>query len=245
MVFVPHRFAGPFRRGRLLARPNRFLAVVELDDGERVEAHLGDRGRLEKIVVPGAEVHLSRAPEGGTRKTAYTLVCVRCPPAPKKRRGPLICLDPAGSNRIARALLEAGLVPPLEKGVELRAEVTVGRSRYDFAAQLERRWLIEVKNVGVAEDGAALFPDAPSVRASKHASELAALARAGDRAMLLFIAQRPEVREVRPHPVDPEFARQLAIARAAGVLLAGAAFEVDLRGFHFAGLRPVVLPADR
>lgn len=150
----------------------------------------------------------------------------------------MICLDPAGSNRLARAAIEAGLISGLPSKGSLRSEVTVGSSRFDFSLD---DWLIEVKNVGVAERGVAMFPDAPSIRATKHASELARLASRGYRTMLLFVTQRPEVKHIAPHPVDPEFARQLAEARAAGVVLAGVAFRVNLRGFSFAGAKEVIV----
>jgi sugar fermentation stimulation protein A len=210
------------------------LAVIALDDGRTIEAHLGDRGRLERIVVPGAEVHVAPAQGGTKRKTAFTLVCIRC------AEGPLICLDPAGANRLARSAIEAGLVRAIPRGAEIASEVKSGRSRFDFLIKSRRSQLfVEVKNVGVAERGRAFFPDAPSERATRHALELARLVAEGNRAMLLFVTQRPEVRSIRPHPIDPEFASSLSSARRAGVDLRGIAFRVELDGFHFEGSRPV------
>ena len=41
----------------LLARPNRFLVIVELEqDGRQIEAHCTDSGRLEDILVAGCRV---------------------------------------------------------------------------------------------------------------------------------------------------------------------------------------------
>lgn len=240
-LFVPHRLPGALVPGRLRARPNRFLGVVELADGGVVEAHIADRGRLEAILFPGAEVWVvpSASP---TRRTAYSLVCARCPSLDGLAGGgPLACLDPAGANRLVRALLEAGAIEGLPRVFGLRQEVRVGASRFDFALETERgRLLLEVKSVAVARGRAALFPDAPSARAARHCRELAALAAAGEAAAIVLVAQRADVAEIRPHPVDPDFARALEEARRAGVLLRGVAFDVSVEGFRFAGMRPVI-----
>lgn len=241
-IFIPHRLPGALVRGTLRARPNRFLGIVELEDGATVEAHIADRGRLEEILFPGAEVWVVPA-AGATRRTAWSLVCARCPPLAGAARGPLGCLEPAGANRLVGHLLEAGAIEGLPAFTALAREVRVGHSRFDFALALAGggRLLLEVKSVAVAAGRAALFPDAPSLRAARHCRELAALARAGEAAAIVLVAQRADVEEIRPHPVDPDFAVALAEARDAGVRLRGVAFEVGLEGFRFAGMRPVVV----
>ncbi len=182
---------------------------------------------------------------GPTRRTAFTLVCARCPPLGDAPLGPLGCLDPAGANRLVRTLLEAKAIEGLPAFGAVRPEVKVGASRFDFALALDdgRRLLLEVKSVAVARGRAALFPDAPSERAARHCRELAAHVRAGEPAAIVLVAQRADVEEIRPHPVDPGFALALAEAQGAGVLLRGVAFDVGLEGFRFAGMRPVVVGA--
>lgn len=241
-LFVPHRIAGTLQQGTLVERPNRFLGVVRLADGATIEAHIADRGRLEEILFPGAEVWVVPA-ASATRKTAFTLVCARCPPLGAAITGPLGCLDPAGANRLVRALLESRAIEGVPAWTALRQEVRVGSSRFDFALDLPdgERLLLEVKSVAVAKGRAALFPDAPSERAARHCRELAAHVRDGGRAAIVLVAQRADVHEIRPHPVDPDFALALAEARDAGVILRGVAFDVRLDGFHFAGMRPVVV----
>jgi sugar fermentation stimulation protein A len=51
---------GEYGEAAFLERPNRFLAMVELD-GRREEAHVPDPGRLEELLVPGARVRLRPA----------------------------------------------------------------------------------------------------------------------------------------------------------------------------------------
>lgn len=238
-IHLPHRLPGTLIRGSLLERPNRFLGIVQLPDGQVVEAHIADRGRLEEILFPGAEVWVVPA-ASPTRRTAFSLVCARCPPLGTAPTGPLACLDPAGANRLVRALLEAGAIEGLPPFRSLRPEVKVGGSRFDFSLELEEgRLLLEVKSVAVASGKAALFPDAPSIRAARHCRELAELVQAGERAAIVLVAQRPDVEEIRAHPVDPDFAVALREAEAAGVLLRGVAFEVTPEGFRYDGPRPV------
>lgn len=231
---MPHKWPGALVRGRLLERPNRFLGIVELGDGSVVEAHIADRGRLEAILFPGAEVHLARV-TGAKRRTAFTLLLARSGEV-------LVCIDPAGANRLVGVLLERGLLdlPPY---VSFRQEVKVERSRFDFGLELEGggRLLLEVKSAGASDGEAALFPDAPSERAARHCLELAELARQGEAAAIVMVAQRGDARAIRPHPVDPVFAAALAAAKDAGVLLRGVGFDVGLGGFEYLGPLPILV----
>ena len=61
--------------------------------------------------------------------------------------------------------------------------------------------------------------------------ELAALVRAGESAMILFVAQRGDAKAVAPHAlIDPAFADALADAEKAGVVLRAAGVRFDARG---------------
>jgi sugar fermentation stimulation protein A len=78
---------------------------------------------------------------------------------------------------------------------------------------------VEVKNVTAAvERGIALFPDAVSIRGSKHLRELALMAAQGHRAVILFCVQRGDVTEVRPaDAIDPVYGRTLREVMDKGV----------------------------
>ena len=60
--------------GRFLARPNRFIAHVELN-GEQVVCHVKNTGRCRELLTPCARVLLQRA-ANPARKTAYDLISV-------------------------------------------------------------------------------------------------------------------------------------------------------------------------
>ena len=80
------------------------------------------------------------------------------------------------------------------------------------------RWFIEVKGVTLEEQGAALFPDAPTQRGVKHLQELCRCVDQGYRACVLFVVQMKGVRYVAPNQAThPEFAQALREAAAHGV----------------------------
>ena len=68
------------------------------------------------------------------------------------------------------------------------------------------------------EPGLAEWPDCISARGARHLKELAAKAREGDRAAVLFVILRPDCdRFAVAADLDPAFAAGLAGAQAAGV----------------------------
>jgi len=140
------------------------------------------------------------------RKTRYDLVAVR-----KGKR--LINMDSQAPNAAVREWLEAGnLFPP---GSVVRPEYTLGDSRFDFAALTPEPALLEVKGVTLEREGLALFPDAPTLRGTKHLRELAALP--GER-YVFFVIQMKDVRSFRPNDeTDPAFGDALRAAAEAGV----------------------------
>jgi len=99
------------------------------------------------------------------------------------------------------------------------------RSRMDFYLDggcRERSCLIEVKSVTLCKGGVGLFPDAPTDRGARHLRELARAVEEGYRAYAVFIAQREDIRIVKPNrETDPAFADALERAEKAGVRLLG------------------------
>ena len=69
-------------------------------------------------------------------------------------------------------------------------------------------------------DGVCAFPDAPTTRGVKHLQGLAAAAREGCGAYVLFVIQMEHVKYLRPNDSrDPAFGKALREAAAAGVIL--------------------------
>ena len=194
-----------------LERPNRFIARVRLD-GVETTVHVKNTGRCAELLVPGNTVYLERS-ANPNRKTAYDLIAVE-KRAPEGTR--LVNMDSMAPNCAAGEWLAAGGLGRIEN---LRAEATIGDSRFDFAGQQDgRRVVIEVKGCTLEEDGVARFPDAPTLRGVKHLRGLTALAKDGCRCAVLIVIQMKGVRVFQPNwKTQPEFGEALIEARDAGV----------------------------
>jgi sugar fermentation stimulation protein A len=203
----------PLHPGFLLRRYRRFLVDVELEGKGPVTAHCADPGRLPGLAVPGARVWLSESRDP-RRRLAWTLELI-------ERAGVPVGVNSRNPNRLAREGLEAGRFA-FARGFDHRQSEPRVRSgtRLDFLLRHPdggRLW-VEVKGVTWRRDAAAAFPDAPTVRGTRHLETLTALVRSGDAAALLLIAQRSDVLCFEPAAdIDPAWAEAFARARAAGV----------------------------
>ena len=193
--------------GIFLARPNRFIAHIEINGAVEV-CHVKNTGRCRELLVPGCTVYCQRSDNPG-RKTKFDLIAVQ-----KGER--LINMDSQAPNRAAGEWLASGGLGEIS---ELRAEVRHGDSRYDFSFVKDgRRCFLEVKGCTLENDGVCAFPDAPTQRGAKHIRGLAEAAGEGYGAYILFIIQMSDVKCIRPHDeTDPEFGKALREAAAKGV----------------------------
>ena len=202
-------------RGRFLSRPNRFIALVDIDGAETV-CHVKNTGRCRELLVPGAEVYLVPGTAPG-RKTPYDLVAV-------DKSGVLINMDAQAPNRVFAEF--ARTFDP--QALAVRPEFRFGDSRLDFC--LERPdglHLVEVKGVTLESGGHARFPDAPTERGVKHLRELMRAVEQGHRATAFFVVQMAQVTDFAPNDdTHPAFGAALRQAIAAGVQVVAYACRV-------------------
>ncbi len=194
------------RRGRFVNRPNRFLVRCKWRDGTRITAHLPNPGRLHELLLPN--VTLTLAPKAKTstrhadRRTNYTVVAV-------ERDGAPVFLHTHLTNTVARRLIEKDHVPGLETATILRAEVPLGRSRFDFLLEQNGKEVyLEVKSCTLFGNGTAMFPDAVTERGKRHLEELAALRKKGIPVGVLFVIHTPTAKWFMP-----DFHTDLAFSR--------------------------------
>ncbi len=193
---------------RFLRRPNRFIAVVELE-GQEVVCHVKNTGRCRELLLPGAEVYIQKA-ASQERKTAYDLIAVR-------KGDRVINMDAAAPNQVFGEWVRAGQFLPHPAVV--KPEARRGASRLDFYIEADgRRVWVEVKGVTLEENGHVRFPDAPTQRGVKHLGELEACLRDGDEAYAVFVIQMEDAVDFAPNwQTHPEFGHALRRAAAAGV----------------------------
>ena len=197
------------RKGHFLARPNRFIAQVELD-GRTETVHVKNTGRCRELLVPGATVYVEGS-DNPKRKTKYDLIAV-------EKGSLLINMDAQAPNHLFAEWARAGKFR--ENLILLRPETMWGNSRFDFYWEdsLGTRGFVEVKGVTLEEEGLALFPDAPTERGVKHLRELAACRAAGYEAAVCFVVQMAGMKGFSPNErTHPVFGAALREARAAGV----------------------------
>jgi sugar fermentation stimulation protein A len=233
-----------------LSRPNRFLVVARLAyGGALIKAHCADPGRLRELLLPNSKLYVSPAQTGG-RKTEYDLRFVEHPDT-----GQLVSLNTVLPNRLVHLALQERALPQFVGYDRILREVTTPHgglsglnSRIDFCLRGDKEvsYWIEVKSVTLVEGDVALFPDAPTLRGTRHLLELAALVEKGKRAAVLFIVQRPDAKVLRPNgAADAAFARALCHAKDIGVEIYAYRCELTLRTIQLMDQIPVeIIPVE-
>ena len=140
--------------GRLIRRYKRFLADVELDNGEEITAHCANPGAMTGLSVPGSKVWLSIS-DNPKRKLKYSWelvvaegalqVAQRVAPQVGPQMSPLVGINTSHPNNIAAEAIEGGLIKELSGYGSLRREVKYGeKSRIDI--------LLEDFDTNIVED---------------------------------------------------------------------------------------------
>ena len=198
-------------KGIFKARPNRFIAEVEVD-GDLEIAHVPNTGRCKELLVENAIVWLKPS-DNPNRKTKFSLHFV-------ENRGVLVSLYSQQANSIVYDAVVEGKIKELSGYDYHQREKTVDNSRIDIYLENSNgdSCFVEVKGVTLIIDGEARFPDAPTERGAKHLKELIKLKKEGNRCCVFFLIQHPAGEFFRPNwENDPIFSQTLNEAYAEGV----------------------------
>lgn len=197
-------------QGIFIKRVNRFIAHVFIEQVEHV-VHVKNTGRCRELLLPGVVVILepSQNPE---RKTKFSLIAVY-------KGATLINMDSQVPNHVVAEGLQSGLISEISRAQHIKKEVTYGNSRFDLYFENDQgKNFIEVKGVTLEEDGTAMFPDAPTLRGTKHVYEMIKAVQAGYGGYIFLLIQMKGVRCFKPNiKMDEEFAVALALAKSKGV----------------------------
>ena len=193
--------------GVFLARPNRFIAHIELGGKEEI-CHVKNTGRCRELLPAGAKVWCEKS-NNPARKTKFDLISVQ-------KGSRIINMDSQAPNVATKEWLENGGLGQIK---DLKPESRHGDSRFDFSFTKDgKTCFLEVKGVTLENDGICAFPDAPTTRGTKHLRELTSLAKEGYGAYVLFVIQMADVAYLHPNDLtDPDFGAALRDAAAAGV----------------------------
>ena len=151
------KLQGPFTHGAFLERPNRFLAICQLN-GQRVRAYIPNPGPMPDLLFPGVELILRHAP-APHRSTDYDLVCAR-------HQGSFLSLDCRVPNWILSEALPNHALEPFAEYTEISSEPVYRESRLDFILKAEGlpACYIEAKSSTDAINDIGYFPRANTSR---------------------------------------------------------------------------------
>jgi len=235
------RFQTPLVPAVLVRRYKRFLADVQLSDGQEVTAHCANPGSMMGLAEPGTKVWLEPN-DDPKKKLKFGWRLVEHP------NGHFTGVDTAVPNRMLRAALEARQVQGLDAFSTLRAEVPYGEnSRIDFLLSTDKQpdTYVEVKSVTLSRSfGLAEFPDSVTARGTKHLRELQDMVRAGHRAVMLYLIQRTDcVSFTLAADIDRAYTQAWHDAKSAGVETLAFDCHIDPDAINLG--RPIdVLPPD-
>ena len=193
-------------KGKFLSRPNRFIAMVDIEGREEV-CHVKNTGRCKELLAKGTTVYLYVV-DNPDRKTKYDLIAV-------EKGNRLINMDSQVVNGVF-----GEFIPKLFKDIIfVKPETKYKNSRFDFYIETKNEKIFaEVKGVTLEKDGVVMFPDTPTERGVKHLNELMACMEEGYTAYVVFVIQMNDVKYFTPNiETHKVFAETLKIAKEKGV----------------------------
>ncbi|HCT64844.1 MAG TPA: DNA/RNA nuclease SfsA [Lachnospiraceae bacterium] len=198
------------RQAIFLKRPNRFIAIVNIDNQEET-VHVKNTGRCKELLTEGAKVILEKS-DNPKRKTRYSIIAVY-------KGNMLINMDSQVPNAVVAEALREGKILEIGEVSLIKREVTYSKSRFDiYYEKSEKKGFIEVKGVTLERDGVALFPDAPTIRGLRHVHEMIKAKQEGYEANLILLIQMDGIEHFMPNKeMDKEFASALSLANKKGV----------------------------
>ena len=236
----------PLREGILIKRYKRFLADVELDNGEIVTAHCANTGPMKGILWPGGRVRLKYSPSP-KRKLDWSWEQAEVP----SHNGIKKCwvgINTSLPNKLIRYLIEANCLEKEFGAIKyIKPEVVYGserKSRIDLLLEPEttnrdvRKIYIEVKNTTWCEKSLALFPDTVTTRGQKHLRELMRITPAC-RAVLIPCISRSDLATFAPgDSADMLYGKLFREAVEKGVEVIPCAFGFFIDHITWEGVKP-------
>ena len=206
------QFPSPLIHGILIKRYKRFLADIQLLDGNVITAHCPNTGTMLTCSTPGSAVCLSTS-DNPKRKYRYTLEMI-------EDGTTWVGVNTARANGLVTEAIFKGQIAEFKNVDRIVAEIkTSSHTRLDLqVVQRTQSTFVEVKNCSLAIDGCAMFPDAVTTRGTKHLQELTRLASEGPGSAIFFLVQRIDADRFSPaFHIDPVYGQALQQANAAGV----------------------------
>ncbi|MCV6575653.1 MAG: DNA/RNA nuclease SfsA [Cohaesibacter sp.] len=204
----------PLIPARLIKRYKRFLADMQLENGDIITAHCANPGSMLGLKEEGSLCWLSKS-DNPKRKLAYSWELMEVD-------GALVGINTTHPNRIVEEAIKIGAITELSGYDEVLREVKYGEnSRIDLLLRADDKpdCYVEVKNVHLLrQTGLAEFPDSVTKRGAKHLKELSNMVAQGHRAVMLYLIQRTDAQSFAlARDIDPAYGTAFDEARQQGV----------------------------
>lgn len=208
------KYDSPLEEGRFLKRYKRFFADIHWQN-QTITAHVPNTGSLKSCSEPNSLClfSISKNPD---RKLPYTLEMIQ------SQSGHWVGVNTTNPNKLIKEALQNQHFKWWSGFDEIKPEFKISKeSRLDFALirkNSDMRHYIEVKNVTLAENGHAKFPDSVTERGQKHLRDLMNLQSAGHTVEIVFAIQREDVEAFSPaDDIDCKYGQLLREAVKQGV----------------------------
>lgn len=212
-----------------MKRYKRFLADVEMQNGEIISVHCANPGSMLGLTQPGNRAWISDS-QNPKRKLRYSLELLEVD-------GTMVGINTSHPNKLAREAIEAGRIPSLSSYEMLKTEVKYGKnSRIDILLQDNSKpdAYVEVKNVHyVRTPGIHEFPDSVTARGAKHLVEMANEVASGHRAVMLYVIQRNDGETFKiAKDLDPAYHEAFIKAISEGVEVIAIRCNISIEGIE-------------
>ena len=194
-------------QGTLIKRYKRFFVDVKYQN-KTITAHCPNSGSMMGLLNKGNKVWFSQS-DDPKRKLKYTLQIIEIN---KKMVG----INTHLTNKIILKSLEEKKIKLLTKFNNIKSEVKFStNTRFDFLlSNNKEKCFLEVKNVTLMrQKGIAEFPDAITLRGTKHLNELINAKKKGYQSYILYLIQRDDCESFKiADDIDHEY--KIAFERA-------------------------------
>jgi len=202
------KFTSTLIKGKLIRRYKRFFTDIEVNN-KILTAHCANTGSMSGLLDKGNDVWVTKHNDP-KRKLKYTLEMIKV----KKR---IIGVNTHRANRIVEHALKNKLLDEFKSTKNIKAEFKFSDdTRFDFLCDKK---ILEVKNVTfLRNDKFAEFPDAVTLRGTKHLKMLVNSIKKGYKPYVLFLTQIKDISKFKiAKDIDANYYQNYIKAKNAGV----------------------------
>lgn len=201
--------------GVLIKRYKRFLVDVKLQNNSVVVAHCPNSGSMMGLNKENYKVFVSKQ-TNPQAKLKYKLELVESPLYKS-----LVGINTSLTNKIVHEAMLEKQIDSLKNYTYIKPESKFQNSRFDFFLKdnNSNECYIEVKNVTLLRNNnIAEFPDAKTIRGTKHLQDLTEAKKIGKRAINIYVIQINDIKKFCiAKDIDPQYYEYYIKAKENGV----------------------------